>query len=74
VSTYRVTWTIEVEAEDPFYAAFKAREIQLDPTSEATVFAVTDEDGRVQEEDIDYYRAHPHQVMRFIDYYAGLKS
>ena len=44
---YRVTWFIDLEAETPKAAAGLAREIQLDPENEATVFEVTalNEDG-----------------------------
>jgi hypothetical protein len=37
---YRVTWTIEVEAESPEQAAELAREAQ-EPGTHATVFEVT---------------------------------
>lgn len=52
--TYRVTWTIELDADYPRSAANKALEMQRDPTSTATVFTVTDvEDGREWEIDLD---------------------
>jgi hypothetical protein len=38
--TYHVTWVIDVEARSPKGAAQKARKIQLDPESTATVFEV----------------------------------
>lgn len=37
---YHVKWEIEVEADSPLEAARKAREIQLNPESTATVFDV----------------------------------
>lgn len=37
---YRVTWTIDVDAKSPKAAAKKAREMQRDPESTATVFEV----------------------------------
>jgi hypothetical protein len=40
---YKVTWIIEVCAEDATQAAAKARLIQLDPTSTATFFLINDE-------------------------------
>lgn len=40
MNTYRVTWEIDVEAESPLEAAERAREIQRDPDSTATVFGV----------------------------------
>lgn len=41
MSNYRVTWTIDVEmASSPREAAERARTIQLDPCSTATVFEV----------------------------------
>ena len=42
---YYVTWSIEVDATSPEVAAEMALEIQRDPTSIATVFAVFDEHG-----------------------------
>ena len=42
---YRVTWTIDVEAESFEDAAHLAREIQLDPDSHATYFTVRDHNG-----------------------------
>lgn len=43
---YRVTWAIDIEADSPLEAARKAREIQLDPDSTATVFDVTTKDTK----------------------------
>lgn len=40
LKTYKVTWTIEVDANSPLAAAQVAREIQLDKDSTATVFEV----------------------------------
>ena len=37
---YRVLWEIDVDAESPRHAALKARAIQRDPKSWATVFDV----------------------------------
>lgn len=37
---YKVVWTIEVDAESPQEAAKEAREIMLNPESEAVVFEV----------------------------------
>jgi hypothetical protein len=42
MKTYRIVWTIEIEAESPEQAAKEAREIQLDSESEATNFEVLD--------------------------------
>ena len=42
---YRVTWTINLDAESFEDAARQALEIHRDPTSIATCFAVTDENG-----------------------------
>jgi hypothetical protein len=50
---YRVTWTIDLEAESPLEAAKLSREIQLDPNSIATHFVVSDEDGNCVEIDLD---------------------
>ncbi|MBF6100469.1 hypothetical protein IU510_20635 [Nocardia cyriacigeorgica] len=42
---YRARWQIDVSATDPLHAARKARAIQRDPDSTATVFDVVDEYG-----------------------------
>ncbi len=50
----RVQWAIDLDANSPEEADKKAREIQLDPESTATVFKVTDEKtGEVKEVDLD---------------------
>ncbi len=49
---YMVKWEIEVTADSPQEAAQIAGEIQLDPTSLATVFEVMDEDGTIHTIDI----------------------
>ncbi len=46
---YRVTWTIELDAESFEDAARLAREMQLDEDSLATHFVVTDDLGNEQE-------------------------
>ncbi len=38
--TYKVMWEIDISADSPEEAARRAREIQLDPESWATVFVV----------------------------------
>jgi hypothetical protein len=43
--TYRVAWLIDLEAASPQEAAAKARRIQLNPDSIATVFEVQNRDG-----------------------------
>jgi hypothetical protein len=40
MKTYRVLWEIDISAETPEEAANKARKIQLNPESWATVFNV----------------------------------
>ena len=45
LSEYKVTWTIEIEAESATEAAAEARRIQLDPESAATHFVVCRIDG-----------------------------
>ena len=40
MSTFRVLWQLEVEADTPLAAAQTAREIQLDPDSLASCFEV----------------------------------
>lgn len=48
MKTYMVAWDIDIDADSPEEAARKAREIQLDPHSLATVFTVIDEAGVVR--------------------------
>jgi hypothetical protein len=45
--TYRVSWEIDIEADSARDAARKAQDIQLDPSSTATVFKVQRPDGSV---------------------------
>lgn len=45
MKTYRVEWAIDIDADDPVDAAKRAREIQMDPASSATVFDVIEHDG-----------------------------
>ena len=40
MKSYRVTWGIDLDANNPQHAARHALEIQRDPFSTATVFAV----------------------------------
>ena len=40
--TFKVTWTIEIDAENPQQAAEKALALHRDPNSIATVFEVSD--------------------------------
>lgn len=42
---YRVIWEIDIVASSPIEAAKQALEIQRNPESLATVFAIFDEDG-----------------------------
>jgi 2-hydroxychromene-2-carboxylate isomerase len=44
MTTYRVSWDIDIDADSPEEAAKIARECQLDPASLATVFIVSDPD------------------------------
>jgi len=49
---YRVTWTIDLDAESFEDAARQALEIHRDPVSIATCFTITDENGTRQEIDL----------------------
>lgn len=51
---YLVEWVINVEANSPREAARKALDIQRDPTSTATVFSVTAENGATAQVDLLY--------------------
>ena len=50
---YKVTWTIDLDAESFEDAARQALEIQRDPMSIATYFTVTDENGTCRDIDLD---------------------
>ena len=52
MTTYTVTWTMEIDAETPEEAAREALEIHRDPASLATVFDVYDEDGNYTRVDL----------------------
>ncbi len=41
MATYLIKWEVDIEADSPQEAAKIAREMQLDPDSEAVVFDVT---------------------------------
>ena len=49
---YRVTWTIDLDADSPEDAAHKALAIHRNPDSWATHFEVRDPRGRTQEVDL----------------------
>jgi hypothetical protein len=52
VPLHRVTWEIDIEADNAREAARKALQIQQKPDSTATVFKVTDPDGKVADFDL----------------------
>jgi len=45
---YLIRWEIEIIADTPGAAAHIAREIQLDPSSHATIFEVVDENDTIK--------------------------
>jgi hypothetical protein len=51
--SYRLTWTIDLDADDAVSAARKARRYQLDPHAQVGVFEVADKDFRVEKVDLD---------------------
>jgi len=51
---YRVTWTIDLDADSPEDAARKALVIQRDPSSLATHFEVRDAQGHVDDVDLGF--------------------
>ena len=53
MSEFHVTWDIEVNGDNARDAARKAREIQTDPNSTATVFTVTDDKGHQETVDLE---------------------
>ena len=52
IMEYKVFWEIDVEADSPKEAAQKALEIQRDPESQALVFNVNNDSGKVGEIDL----------------------
>lgn len=48
MATYRVSWTIDIEADNAIEAAIKALDIQRDQESTATVFDIVDRDSQVK--------------------------
>jgi hypothetical protein len=50
---YRVIWTIDLDADSPEDAAFKALAIQRDTASIATHFEVIDPEGQTKEVDLE---------------------
>ena len=55
---YRITWDIDIDAANPATAARRARQIQLDPESTATVFDVANrKTGRRWQADINIGQA-----------------
>lgn len=58
--SYRILWIIDIDADSPSHAAKKAREIQQDPDSTATVFDVCTPTGqRVASIDLSLLNAEP---------------
>jgi hypothetical protein len=45
MTSYRVRWDIDVDADSPHAAARAAREIMLDPHSTATYFRIIDNEN-----------------------------
>lgn len=76
---YEVCWRIDIEADSPYEAALKAREIVMDPTSTATIWEVT---GPVKQEidlhldPVDYHPIRYDAVLEGLrtlaDYAIGL--
>lgn len=60
---YRLTWTIDLEADSPEDAARKALAIHRDPQSLATVFAVTDAEDRTVTVDLSEVAVIPQPAV-----------
>lgn len=81
---YRVTWTIDVEADTPLDAAVKARGMQIRPNTTATVFEVQERRGHVRAEwaapivevdlSVDYSHSLPPSDPRSEEYPAHLEG
>lgn len=52
MTTYRVVWEYETDADSFEDAARKAREVQLDPTNIASVFTVTNDKNETRMVDL----------------------
>ncbi len=53
MATYRIAWTIDLDADDALGAAQKAQSYQRRPGAEVGVFDVTDDTGRTLVVDLD---------------------
>lgn len=62
MSTFRVTWRIDLDAETPYEAARKALAIQRDPASIATCFQVRGRSGSRKALHIDLSEADHEEV------------
>ena len=68
MKTYRVSWEIDIDADSPRGAAEKARAIQRDPESLATVFDVIEMDGdTIQRIDLEEAEDSLSEQMRNLD-------
>ncbi len=68
MKTYRVSWEIDIDADSPRGAAEKARAIQRDPESLATVFDVIEMDGdTIQRIDLEEAEDSLSAQMRNLD-------
>lgn len=53
MSTFKVVWEIDIDADSPTEAAKIAWDVQRDPASIATVFEVIDKNGKRHEVDLE---------------------
>ena len=68
MKTYRVSWESDIDADSPRGAAEKARAIQRDPESLATVFDVIEMDGdTIQRIDLEEAEDSLSAQMRNLD-------
>lgn len=67
MSEFKVTWTIQIEAENSEQAAQEALKIQRDPKSLATCFEVTDDSGRETSLDLLRGTNSPFQAKLIMD-------
>lgn len=51
---YSVQWILDIEASNPIEAAKQAKHILMDPDNIATIFTVTDKEGKVTAVDTEY--------------------
>lgn len=71
---YRVSWTVELDAESPEEAARLALAIQRDPQSLATHFTVEDTEGNATQVDLGALETRTPSVFVLVPMYEGVND